>query len=58
MLHKALEQAVALEMIAKNPADYVTVPKLVKKERKFFTVEEQQQLQERMKGEKLEILIK
>ena len=57
MLHKALEQAVALEMIAKNPADYVTVPKLVKKERKFFTVEEQQQLQERMKGEKLEMAI-
>ena len=57
MLHKALEQAVALEMIAKNPADYVTVPKLVKKERKFFTVEEQQQLQERMKGEKLEMAV-
>lgn len=42
MLHKALDQAVALEMIAKNPSDYVVLPKRTKQERKFFTVEEQQ----------------
>ncbi len=57
MIHKALEQAVALDMIAKNPSDYATLPKRIKQERKFFTVEEQQQLQACLKGEKMEMPI-
>ena len=45
MLHRALNQAVRLDMILKNPADFVTKPKQVRKERRFFTVEEQKLLQ-------------
>lgn len=57
MIHKALNQAVFLEMIPKNPADYITLPKRIKQERKFFTVEEQQKLQSCMKGEKMEMAV-
>lgn len=57
MIHKALDQAVALEMIAKNPSDFITLPKQVKQERKFFTVEEQQKLQACIKGERFEMAI-
>lgn len=53
MIHKALNQAVFLEMIPKNPADYVTIPKIVKQERKFFTVEEQQELQKHLPSERI-----
>lgn len=41
MLHKALAQAVKLDMIAKNPADAVVLPKRKKVEMRYFTVEEQ-----------------
>lgn len=57
MLHKALGQAVALQMIPKNPTDYVTIPKGKKQEMKYFTVEEQQKLQKSIKGERLEMAV-
>ena len=46
MLHKALGQACRMEMIAKNPTDFVSIPRPEKQERRFLTVEEQKQLQE------------
>mgnify|MGYP002626758139 CR=1 FL=1 len=57
MLHKALNQAVALGMIPKNPADAVVLPKCKKVEMKYFTVEEQKRLQEVIKGHRLEMPI-
>ncbi|MBR6618279.1 MAG: site-specific integrase [Oscillospiraceae bacterium] len=57
MLHKALNQAVYLDMIPKNPADFVVLPKKKKVEMRYFTVEEQKQLQEAIKGHRLEMLI-
>ena len=45
MLHKALGQAYKMDMIPKNPADFVTIPRQEKQERKYPTVEEQQLLQ-------------
>lgn len=57
MLHKALNQAVYLEMISKNPSDLITLPRKQKKEMKYFTVDEQKQLQEALNGERLEMAI-
>ncbi|MCM1228185.1 MAG: site-specific integrase [Clostridium sp.] len=57
MLHKALNQAVYLDMISKNPADFVVLPKKQKVEMRYFTVEEQQKLQEIIKGNRLEMPI-
>ncbi len=57
MLHKALNQAVYLDMISKNPADFVVLPKKKKAEMRYFTVEEQQKLQEVIKGNRLEMPI-
>ncbi|MBE6861160.1 MAG: site-specific integrase [Ruminococcus sp.] len=57
MLHKALNQAVYLDMIQKNPADFVVIPKAPKKEMLYFTVEEQKKLQEALKGERLGMAI-
>ena len=51
MLHRALEQAVKLDMILKNPADSVTLPKIIKKERRYLTVEEQHLLQKQLKDD-------
>ena len=45
MIHRALNKAVQLEMIPKNPSDFVTLPKQIRRERRFLTVEEQQLLQ-------------
>lgn len=53
MLHRALAQAVKLDMILKNPADSVTLPRVIKKERRFLTVEEQQTLQRGLKQDTL-----
>lgn len=47
------ETAVFLDMIPKNPVDYVVIPKNTKKEMRYFTVEEQQQLQSALVGERL-----
>lgn len=57
MLHKALHQAVMLDMIPKNPADFVTLPKRRKAEMRYFTVEEQQKLQSCLASERLGMAI-
>lgn len=57
MLHKALNQAVFLDMIQKNPADFAVIPKGAKKEMLYFTVEEQKKLQEVLDGERLGMAI-
>ena len=57
MLHKALDQAVALDMIAKNPTEFTSLPKRTKQKRRFFTVDEQQRLQECIKGDRWEMAI-
>lgn len=55
MLHKALNQAVYLNMIAKNPVDYAVLPKRNKTEMRYFTKEEQKRLQEVIRGNRLEM---
>ena len=57
MLHKAMTQAVNLNMIQKNPTDFVVLPKRQKVEMRYFTIEEQKHLQEAIKGERLEMAI-
>lgn len=57
MLHKALNQAVFLNMLAKNPSDFVMIPKSIKKEMKFFTVEEQKKLQSILSANTLDMAI-
>ena len=57
MLHKALNQAVSLGMIPKNPTDAVVLPKRKKVEMRYFTAEEQKRLQEVIKGHRLEMPI-
>lgn len=51
MLHKALGQAYCMDMIPKNPADFVTIPRQNKQERKYLTVEEQRLLQQNLKDD-------
>ena len=57
MLHRALDKAVQLDMILKNPSEYAVLPKRRKPDMRFFTVEEQQRLQEAIKGHRLEMPI-
>ena len=57
MLHKALGQAYRLEMIPKNPADFVTIPKQIKQERRYLTVEEQKLLQENLGNDTIHVAI-
>lgn len=57
MLHRALEKAVHLEMIPKNPSSHITLPKRQKPNIRYYTAEEQKQLQEAIKGEKLEMAV-
>lgn len=57
MLHKALNQAVYLDLIQKNPTDFAVLQKRQKKEMRYFTVEEQKKLQEVIKGHRLEMAI-
>ena len=57
MLHKALGQAYRMEMIPKNPADFVTIPRQEKKERRFLTVDEQKQLQKHLKDDTIGMAI-
>lgn len=56
-LHKALNQAVFLDMIAKNPTESTVLPKRKKVEMRYFTVDEQKRLQEVIKGNRLEMPI-
>lgn len=55
MMHRALNKAVHLDMISKNPTDFVALPKRKKKEMRFLTPDEQKQLQDVVKGERLEM---
>ena len=55
MIHRALDKAVHLDMILKNPSDFVTLPKRRKSEMRFLTLDEQKQLQEALKGNRLEM---
>ena len=57
MLHKCLDMAVRLEMLPKNPSDNIVLPKRQKQEMRYFSVKEQQQLQEVIKGHRLEMPI-
>lgn len=57
MLHKALNQAVLLDMIPKNPVEYAVIPKGTKKEMRYFTVEEQKKLQQALSNERLGMAI-
>lgn len=57
MLHKALNQAVYMDMIPKNPTDFVVLPRRIKVEMRYFSVEEQKQLQQVIKGHRLELPI-
>lgn len=57
MLHRALEKAVQLDMIIKNPSEYTVLPKRKRSEMRFFTVDEQHQLQKSIKGHRLEMAI-
>lgn len=57
MLHKALEQAVNLDMLLKNPVNAAVLPKRHKPEMRYFSVDEQHQLQEAIRGDKLEMPI-
>lgn len=53
MIHAALQKAYILGYVNKNIADLVTPPKLIKKEMKYFTVEEQKKIQEFLPFERL-----
>ncbi|SHM38611.1 tyrosine-type recombinase/integrase [Ruminococcus flavefaciens] len=55
MIHRALNKAVHLEMITKNPTDFVTLPKRKKSEMRYLTLDEQKLLQDALKGERLEM---
>lgn len=55
MLHRALDKAVHLDMILKNPTDFVALPKRKKSEMRFLTLDEQKQLQDALIGERLEM---
>ena len=57
MMHRALDKAVHLDMIIKNPTDYVALPKRKKTEMRYLTTEEQSNLQDAIKGERLEMPI-
>ena len=57
LLHKALAQAVSLNMIPRNPVDAAVIPKQSKKEMRYFTVEEQKKLQAILPNERLGMAI-
>ena len=57
MLHKALEQAVLLNMIQRNPVNAAVIPRTAKTEMRYFTVEEQKQLQRILPNERLGMAI-
>lgn len=57
MLHKALSQAVVLNLINRNPTDSAVIPKSCKKEMRYFTVDEQKKLQQILPFERLGIVV-
>lgn len=57
MIHTALKRAQMIGLINRNVSEMTTTPKLVKKERLFFTVEEQKKLQDCLPGERMGMAI-
>ncbi|MGN0576871.1 MAG: tyrosine recombinase XerC [Ruminococcus sp.] len=57
MLHRALDKAVQLEMMQKNYSDATVLPKRIKPEIRYYSTDEQKQLQEAIKGERLEMAV-
>lgn len=53
MIHCGLEKAYSIGYLNRNISDLVSTPKLVKKERPFFTVEEQTELQKHLPYERI-----
>ena len=53
MIHCGLEKAYTIGYLNRNISDLVSTPKLVKKERPFFTVEEQAELQKYLPYERI-----
>ncbi|HHV62395.1 MAG TPA: site-specific integrase [Firmicutes bacterium] len=53
ILHKALETAVKLQIINRNPCDSVEPPKVVKKEARYWTPEEAAKFLEAIKDDRL-----
>ena len=53
MIHTALDKAYKMGYVNRNVSDLVTVPKIVKQERRFFTVEEQTELQKYLPDERI-----
>lgn len=53
MIHTALDKAYKMGYVNRNVSDLVTVPKIVKQERRFFTVEEQAELQKYLPDERI-----
>lgn len=51
MIHKSLKKAVRLEIIDKNPSDYVQLPKVINTEINIFTDEEEEKLKNAIKEE-------
>lgn len=53
MIHCGLEKAYVIGYINRNIANLVSTPKISKKERPFFTVEEQRELQQYLSNERI-----
>lgn len=57
MIHRALDKAVQLDMIPKNCSDAAVLPKRKRPDIRYLTSDEQKQLQETIKGERLEMAV-
>lgn len=53
--HEALDQAVKNQLVPRNVTEMTTLPRLKKKDIKFFTLEEQDRFMDAIVGDKLEI---
>lgn len=53
MIHTALDKAYKMGYVNRNVSDLTTVPRIVKQERRFFTVEEQTELQKYLPNERI-----
>ena len=53
MIHCGLDKAYKLGYVNRNVSDLVSLPKMVKQERRFFTVEEQKELQKCLPNERI-----
>src|SRR6266567_97783 len=57
VLHKALDNAVLWNMVARNVCNVVKPPRLVKKERQSLTMDQAHTLLESVRGQRLEMLL-